>query len=172
MRLYLDTEFTDLVTDPRLISIGLVADDYRWFYSEIDSDHWYKKASEFVLAEVWPQMHSYRTHFGQETIAQAAKRLGQWVTKLGEPAQIWCDSDYDWDLLKILLGNEWPANLEREKWVDASRIECAHGMPQAKRDYLLRYGLRAHHALNDAQALRFAVEAVEMATQQKKGGRS
>ena len=35
MKIFFDTEFTDLSMDPRLISIGLISEDGREFYAEL-----------------------------------------------------------------------------------------------------------------------------------------
>lgn len=151
MLVFIDTEFTDF-DNPRLISVGLVAeDDYRWLYSEIDSDHWYKHASEFVLSDVVPLLNC---RFGQEQPAQAAQRIRTWAAKLPETGTICCDSDYDWDLLRRLMldNGGWPAQFEDKP----HRVEWTPQFGELLELYFLRYGLTRHHALYDARALRFA----------------
>lgn len=151
MLIFVDTEFTDF-DNPRLISIGLVGEDaYRWIYSEIDAEHWYRHASEFVLREVVPLLEA---RYGSETPAVAAARIRAWCDRLPEPGQIVCDSDFDWDLLRSLLidNGGWPDML-----IDRPlTVQWSPKLPEYKRDYLLRYGLSAHHALADAKALRYA----------------
>lgn len=151
MLIFADTEFTNF-DNPRLISVGLVAEDeYRWIYSEIDGEHWYKHASEFVLSDVVPLLHS--PHYGEQP-EQAADRIRKWAAKLPEQGVIACDSDYDCDLLRQLLldNGGWPAQFADKP----NRIAWSPGLSELVELYLLRYGLPRHHALNDAMALRFA----------------
>ncbi|AKU11645.1 hypothetical protein AzCIB_1749 [Azoarcus sp. CIB] len=158
MLIYVDTEFTAF-EQPRLISIGLVAEDgYHWLYSEIDGAHWYKYASEFVLADVVPRMNS--PHYGEEP-AQAAARIREWATKLPEEGVIACDSDYDWTLLrKLMLENGgWPA-----QFADYCCPIAPTPQMQADQEYFFaQYALMRHHALHDARALRYAHAAAKAA---------
>jgi len=77
---FIDCEFTDLA-DPKLLSIGLVADDGRELYVELSGDSHLTSASTFVLDTVAPQ-------FGlvphQETsLIDIGKRVGDWLFALG-----------------------------------------------------------------------------------------
>ncbi|MCC4118448.1 hypothetical protein LLG90_24120 [Aromatoleum toluclasticum] len=151
MLVFLDTEFTSF-DEPRLISAGLVAEDeYRWIYTELDGEHWYKHASEFVLQEVVPLLDR---RYGWEQPAAAAARIRKWCEKLPEMSAIVCDSDYDWDLFRGLM-------LEHGSWPDVLvdqpvPVQWSPRMHEFRQDYLLRYGLSAHNARADAKALRFA----------------
>lgn len=167
MLIFADTEFADF-DNPRLISVGLVAEDaYRWIYSEIDADHWYKYASEFVLSDVVPLLHQ---RFGQEQPAQAAQRIRDWAAKLPEMGQIACDSDYDWDLLRRLMldNGGWPEQFANTP----HRILWTPEMGELLELYFLRYGLDRHHALNDATALRFAYGEAERLEAEAKAARA
>lgn len=150
MLIFLDTEFTDF-DNPRLISVGLVAEDeYRWLYTELDGETWYPHCSEFVLQEVVPLLDR---RYGWEQPAAAAARIRTWCSKLPELSAIACDSDYDWNLLRglMLQNGGWPHNL-----VDQPvPVSWSPRMHELKQDYLLRYGLSAHNALSDAKALRY-----------------
>lgn len=151
MLIYLDTEFSDF-EDPRLISVGLVAEDaYRFLYGELDRRGWYRYASEFVLANVVPLLE---TPFGSEGPAQLAARIDTWASRLPSECTIACDSDYDWILLRRLM-------LEHGRWPDrfASRyvrVPFTEESEQLAALYHLRAGTQPHHALHDARALRFA----------------
>jgi len=71
---FIDCEFTDLA-DPKLLSIGLVADDGRELYIELTG------ASTFVLDTVVPQF-GLMPH--QETsLIDIGKRVGDWLFALG-----------------------------------------------------------------------------------------
>lgn len=151
MLIFLDTEFTSF-DDPQLISFGLVAEDeYRWLYSELDGQHWYQQASEFVLAEVVPLLDR---RYGWEAPAAAAARVRAWCDKLPALGQIVCDSQYDWDLLRRLMidNGGWPDSLSSGLMM----VQWSPHLDKFKQDYMLRYGLSAHHALADAKALRHA----------------
>jgi len=57
MCIFFDTEFTDLGVDPRLISIGLVAEDgERTFYAELSDTNEPKDCGEFARLAVLPQL--------------------------------------------------------------------------------------------------------------------
>ncbi|AKU11304.1 hypothetical protein AzCIB_1402 [Azoarcus sp. CIB] len=151
MLIFVDSEFTDF-DNPRLISLALVAEDeYRWIYTELEGESWYRHASEFVLAEVVPLLER---RYGWEAPAAAAERIRAWCDRLPEPGQIVCDSDYDWDLLRRLMidNGGWPDNLH-DRYMMAQWTPRLHDY---KQDYFLRYGLSAHNALSDARALRYA----------------
>lgn len=151
MLIFCDSEFTDF-DSPRLISLALVAEDeYRWLYTELDGEHWYRHASEFVLREVVPLLDR---KYGWEAPAAAAARIRAWCDKLPDAGQIVCDSDYDWELLRGLLLEHggWPDNLVDKMLM----VQWSPKLAEYRQDYLLRYGLSAHHALADAKSLRYA----------------
>ena len=55
MLIYLDTEFTGLGQRwPRLISIGLIAEDGQTFYAELPPASYMPKVTEWVAANVLP----------------------------------------------------------------------------------------------------------------------
>lgn len=152
MLIFVDTEFTSL-DEPRLISLAMVAEDeYRWIYTELDGESWFRHASEFVLREVVPLLDR---RYGWEAPAAAAARIRAWCDKLpDEPSQIVTDSNYDSDLLRGLLLEHggWP-----DKLIDRPLlVQWSPKLVEFKQDYFLRYGLAAHHALADAKALRYA----------------
>ena len=157
MRIYIDTEFSDLVDDPHLVSIALVAHDCRHIYCELDSDGWYPHASEFVLREVWPKMRSYRTHEGQETPQEAAERIKAWFGRFDGPVEICSDSNYDWDLFKKLMAPVgWPPNVS-DVWISAYWQHEIEDLNRHQKWWFSQHGYSPHHALADAMALRYAM---------------
>lgn len=145
-RIFIDTEFTDIAA-PRLISIGLVAEDGAEFYGEqayIDR----AACSAFVLAVVLPQLGSDPTRVMERDALREAVRI--WMSKFTGQRQrpvICYDHPIDLQLLWELLGERtagWKLKLI------SSRID-----PVAKEEYFLAHGGR-HHALHDARASRAA----------------
>lgn len=144
MLIFLDTEFTGLGQRwPRLISIGLIAEDGQTFYSELPQPSYMPKVTEWVAANVLPLPD------GAGAVRQGwdlCEHLTHWIAEHG-PVQIVTDApNYDFRLLESLL-SLWPTKLDRTPIVpqfDTATIETAFA------------GLRQHHALDDAKALRLA----------------
>ena len=120
MRLFFDTEFTDLKQDCELISIGVVADNgipgspKPCFYAE-SMDFSEDKCSDFVKKNVLPHLALARTGKPQTVDVQDAEsvamygteediamQLDKWIKHFLEPTEmieIWSDClAYDWVL--------------------------------------------------------------------------
>lgn len=157
MRVFLDTEFTDL-RQPRLMSIGLVAEDGCAFYCEL-LDGWLPgQCTPFVLDTVLPLFEGPAVALPRET---AGARLAAWLASLGrECLVVVCDAQTDWLLMKALVEpHEGSPRLSGE-------LLSWPGQAMARRhDDLIKELLgahpRRHHALVDAQALRQAVMQTE-----------
>ena len=54
--LFFDTEFTGLHSEAKLISIGIVAEDGRYFYAELNDYDKEKDTSDFVKLNVLPNL--------------------------------------------------------------------------------------------------------------------
>ena len=54
--IFFDTEFTGLIIDPRLISIGLVSEDGREFYAELSDTYQGSQCDQFVQEAVLPRL--------------------------------------------------------------------------------------------------------------------
>ena len=159
MLLFIDTEFTNLAPPaPKLISLGLVSEDGRHaFYAEIEQgEEWdIPDCSAFVVKEVLPLLKA--TDSCQVANRYALKhRLLPWLDALpgAGPHRIACDSQYDVFLLQQVVGDDWPAILDK-KIVDLNVRMDPHGLfEHAFADCLLRRGAKAHNALDDAYANR------------------
>lgn len=142
--LYIDTEFTQLSPDRRLISLALVAADGDEFYVEINDGWTEADCSEFVVEIVLPQLDLPR-HGHSHTEASAALRTflaSQGAVEIVGDALAW-----DWPLLLELLGAEGlPGSVLGCRQVD----DPWTGMPA---------GDIPHHALLDARLLRDLCEA-------------
>lgn len=138
---FVDTEFTDL-DDPRLISIGAVATDTTAFYCEI-SDWPQERGSEFVRAHVLPLLDG-------DAVPQvvAADAFARWLGERARraPTIIVSDSGFDrWALAELFGGETLPYGVQ---W---QRVAVPYETLDAQ---VAALGLRRHHALDDARALR------------------
>jgi diamine N-acetyltransferase len=138
---FVDSEFTGL-DEPRLISIGAAATDSATFYSEL-SDWPEEHCSEFVRESVLPQLEG-----GAVTHPVAADAFTRWLAERAASARVMIvsDSGFDrWALADLLGSEELPAGaVWRQVPVDVERLD----------DAARALGLRRHHALDDARALR------------------
>jgi diamine N-acetyltransferase len=141
---FVDSEFTSL-EEPRLISVGAAATDSATFYCEL-SDWPEEHCSEFVRASVLPRLEG-----GAVSHPIAADALTRWLAEraASAPVTIVSDSGFDrWALADLLGSEDLPAGAEwRQVPLDAERLD--HSAREL--------GLRRHHALDDARALRHAL---------------
>ena len=97
---YIDTEFTQLSAERRLISLGLVAAGGAEFYVEL-SDTWEEAdCSDFVREIVLPQLQPQRHGL---PAAEAARAAHAFLTGLGEIEIVGDALAWDWPLLLELL---------------------------------------------------------------------
>ncbi len=146
MLVFLDTEFTTF-HDPKLISIGLAAATGETFYAEVPFD--YESSSEFVREIVVPLLHVTPTDLCD--MHELRQKIGTWLSlvKLNDDIEICFDAEYDWSLFSGVFEN-CPPTFCKPRNVGYEISE------------LLRYDFHKmshrpeHHALNDAEALRYA----------------
>jgi hypothetical protein len=156
MRVFLDTEFTDF-SNPRLISAGLVAEDGREFYCELDDDWTADHCTDFVLDTVLPLLGGV----GTMTRDEAGARLVEWLTSLGSNIAVISDTETDWQLLMSLIKPYASSEVKI-----SGELLCWPGHAMARRhedllEELLENAPARHHALVDARALRRAVLQTE-----------
>jgi len=138
---FIDSEFTDL-TAPQLISVGAVATDSTAFYAELQG--WDpQRASLFVRETVVPLLD------GDAVPAElGAEALTGWLEERSRrmPTTIISDSGFDrWALAELFGREDLPPNV---RW---QRVPIAYESLDVAAQQL---GLRRHHALDDARALR------------------
>lgn len=154
MLIFFDTEFSDLCVDPRLISIGLIAEDgERTFYAELADTYQPKDCGEFTRLAVLPLLEGGDTVL---TMHDLTLRLGAWLEDFGEPVTLATDSlGWDWPWIQEIfhIAGTWPGNLARSPLLltinylnDYDRFVEALEQPFSS--------LRRHHALDDAKANR------------------
>ena len=147
IRLYLDTEFTQLNLSRLLISLALVSDGGHEFYVEI-TDTWADSdCSDFVKTVVLPQLNPAK--HGQ-TFSEARSALRRFISSVGEAEVIGDALKWDWPLFLELLGPEGlPENIAGCREISDIDAEKFSGeAPEAP-----------HHALLDARILARLCEA-------------
>ncbi|GFO69193.1 hypothetical protein GMLC_27720 [Geomonas limicola] len=155
--IFLDTEFTDL-DYPQLISIGLVSDTGERFYAELSNGWSREGCSAFVREHILPQLTA--GEFLQERYF-AGCRLADWIVEFGGPVRVVTDAPgYDWVLMLDLLEGNLPDNLcpEALAFYCESFPALVPLLQEARQKAFA--SAPAHHALNDAEALREAWEVM------------
>ncbi len=147
MRIFADTEFTDLL-DPVLISIGMVADSGEEFYAEVPyPDH---ACTPFVREAVIPLLRQYPNAFCAR--GELRPRILSWleiVRRKNEDIEICFDYQTDWDLFVDVLDYRVPT------WVKS--LNVAYNIKELLRyEYHKKNNLPEHHALYDAKGNRYA----------------
>ncbi len=172
MKIYFDTEFTDLigiVFDIKLISAGFVTDDGSEHYFELTNHYDEGECSTFVCEAVLPHLGIEK--YGKDP-ADAIRDLNAWIESFGEPVTLCSDAPgYDWGLLHDLFTDYgFPQNLVRRP-LSVNTQEVMRGIeeyfetqPYAIKDQahwdahemMYRPIAIRHHSLWDARALAFA----------------
>lgn len=149
-KLFLDTEFTDLVPHNKLISIALVTEDGQSFYAELTDSFDLKDCSDFVKAFVLPILRGGEY---QMTENECALHMAQWIEGLGDRYIIACDN-ISWDLphLKRLLHKTglWPENLDEHDRFKFMIMEDDAEFITIENEF------DVHNALDDAKAMQIA----------------
>jgi len=153
-RLFIDTEFTSLSDDAKLISIGLVDESGKHkFYAEL-ADTWQPSdAGGFAQREIMPHLEGGASRIPLVTLKQY---LAAWIKGLRMPVMLAMDASLDWSWIETLLKQRWPRNLARDPLlltIDYLRKIDAF---EVAREAAFAAGLRRHHALDDALANRQA----------------
>lgn len=150
MLIFFDTEFTDLHQDAQLISIGLVSEDGKQtFYAELTDTYQVKDCSDFVKQCVLPILEGGDAAM---TMAEMAERLLLWLSNFNGPVRLVTDSmAWDWRWIQGVFqkASAWPENVDRKPAIIGQDAEM-----QLAIEHAFGYGLRPHHALDDAKANR------------------
>jgi hypothetical protein len=181
---FLDTEFTDIL-HPELLSLGLVTLDGREHYVELDMSSEVGRArrmasSDFVKFAGVIDQFGFAPH-AVCTAWEMGRRTGDWLLRLAEETgtvvEVAFDYETDYELLKYAIRDArlWdrvgeivlPVNVDKVTGTTDGELAaevCLRG--------LAGRGLRRHHALADALALRAAYAAVKSlpADHARKGG--
>lgn len=114
MKLFLDTEFTDLIPENKLISIALMDENGEFFYAELNDSYTLDDCSDFVKSYVLPFLKGGEYVMSEN---ECALKMTKWIEERGD-CIIACDN-LSWDLphLKYLIYKTgiWPENLQRDE---------------------------------------------------------
>ena len=159
MRVFYDTEFTDLKRDAELISAGFVADNGREFYAEL-TDFNPEICSDFVNRVVLPLLD------GDAEIRmsrpQLAEHLREWLRSIDDHIILISDSEWDSSFIAALYRNLGGVGVAMPG-VSFRLLEMPQDDVQrtvfaaAYKNYFKKNQGRQHHALHDARALRRGV---------------
>jgi hypothetical protein len=130
-KLFLDTEFTNLHPEAKLISIALVAADGEFFYAELTDTYEIKDCSEFVKSFVLPYLKGdpYKMSY-----FECALKMGNWIENRASKCIIANDApSWDMPFFNRLIDVCPPANLER------SMVYPVHVPPHIAQDIVLEY---------------------------------
>lgn len=106
---YLDSEFTELNINPKLISIGFVSEDgAQTFYAELTNTYQPSDYSDFVREAVLPHLEGGAARMDMHELTL---RLGNWLEGFEQPVQLATDS-LSWD---------WPCCAGRRYWKEGER---------------------------------------------------
>lgn len=177
MLAFLDTEFTDLVIFPRLLSVGIVTDGdlNQDFYAEVTNRDRIEATNWFGLENVLPQ-------FGK--IANAACSYADLGTRLAvffgelmvnldadEVIEIAYGYQLDWELVDQAINdselNFWKLTRHRVRPVNVYTLTGFGQGKLATETYFNNQSsapFSRHHALCDARALRLAYKAAMLAS--------
>lgn len=148
MKLFLDTEFTDLVKDNKLISIALVDENREYFYAELSDTYRLEDCSEFVKAEVLPWLRNGEYLM---TSAECSVRIADWIESRNTQCILAMDNPL-WDRphLANLLKHNWPKNLLIHLYypVYVSDLD--------EESLMLKHKFVKHNALDDAMLMSLA----------------
>ena len=150
MKFFLDTEFTGLHGDAKLISLALVTATGDEFYVELTDTYCFDDCSDFVVETVLPQLDLQR--HGQ-TIAGAKARLQKFIERFDVDLEVCSDAPtWDWPFFCQLaqVEGKWPANVLLEP-TDLNEM-CSGVELTADSENLLVEP--PHHALADARLMR------------------
>lgn len=157
MRAFLDTEFTGLTSAPRLLSIGVVAENGKELYMEL-TDGWVEATcSAWVRQHVLPLLGD-----GEKfTRRNAGRRIASWLSSFETPPTLLGDTDWDTTLVAELMDEcEIPRDTYRLEALVYSGKAQASAFEEARQQYFARLHATPHHALNDARAFREAWDSV------------
>lgn len=153
MNVFVDTEFSSLGSDPRLISIALVAASGDALYIEFTSGWNDERCSRWVVEHVLPQLGRGEKLDRRESV----QRIDGWLSGFASTPILISNSSWDAELI---------ANLFAEGGIEPGRCrmhilqfqtkEQSAAFEALRQRYFMETGLRQHHALNDAQALKHA----------------
>lgn len=154
-RIFFDTEFTALISDCKLISIGFVDETGdKSFYAEL-SDTWrINDLGSFAAQAVVPLLEG---QVSSMSMIELRERLTLWLAGFDGPVRLATDSlAWDWRWIQEIFPSPetWPANVERSPLLLTMNYLLHFDEFEPAIESAFAKGLRRHHALDDARANR------------------
>lgn len=160
MKIFFDTEFTGLHQDTTLMSIGLIDENDRTFYCELDDydksqlDEWLKNN---VIANFTGE------HTGNMTYLKDS--LSQWFAEY-DNVEIWSDClAYDWVLFNQIWGHAFqiPKNIYYIPFDLCTLLKVKGFDPDTNREAFAGFeeDQTKHNALHDAKVIKACYEKLE-----------
>lgn len=149
MKLFLDTEFTRLHRDARLISIALVAESGEEFYVELGDGYGAEDCSEFVISTVLPQLDSNC----RCSTSEARTLLSGYLAQFSVDLEVCSDAPgWDWPFFCQLasVGGGWPGNVQTQP----TNLSDLFAYTELTADLEMLLTDPPHHALADAKLMR------------------
>lgn len=154
IRIFFDTEFTELGVDPKLISIGFVDETgERTFYAELSDTYSPDDCADFAREAVLPRLEGGNARMAMSVLSD---RLTAWLESFGERVKLATDSlawDWPW-IFEIFYEKDWPKNLDRKPLLLTMNYLVNYDSFEIAVEGAFASGLRRHHALSDAMANR------------------
>lgn len=157
MKIFFDTEFTGLTSAPRLLSIGLVAENDAALYIEF-TDGWTEaQCSPWVRANVMPMLGC-----GERlTRRDAGARIFAWLLLFESPPTLLGETTWDTELFAELAREcRFESGLIQLRALSFQDKAQANAFEAARQLYFSAQQASQHHALADARAFRAAWDVV------------
>lgn len=145
MRLFLDTEFTQLRPDYKLISIALVDEDENYFYAELNDTYRIEDCSDFVKENVLPFLKGGKYVMSEYDCKLA---LCKWIEDRNVPCVI-CNDAPNWDL-PLFLPLLQPVVPENINIAEISIVRY----PINVEEIIKKFNFDIHCALDDALVMK------------------
>lgn len=173
MKIFFDTEFTGLHKGTSLISIGLISEDGKTFYAELQDydktqvDEWIKEnvinntsyLKETDNLEMASQ--SYITFYAPVINKQFLEAdLREWFSQF-DKVEIWSDClAYDWVLFNDIFGHAFniPQNVYYIPFDICTLFKIKGIDPDVNREEFAEINGKKHNALHDAEVIKACYE--------------
>jgi hypothetical protein len=146
MRLFLDTEFTSLTPEYKLISIALVDEDENFFYAELNDTYKLEDCSDFVKSYVLPFLKG-----GKYVMSEYECKLAicKWIEDRNTTCVICSDApSWDMPLFMPLLQPCIPENFDMDNGI---LVRVPHNVEE---DLVIKFDYDIHNALDDALVMK------------------
>lgn len=146
MRLFLDTEFTSLTPEYKLISIALVDEDENFFYAELNDTYKLEDCSDFVKENVLPILKG-----GKYVMSEYECKLAlcKWIEDRNAPCVI-CTDAPSWDM-PLFLPLLQPCIPENINITENILVRLPFNIIQ---DLVIKFDYDIHNALDDAKVMK------------------